>query len=973
MQKVKKSRRNSCGQNKVCLRMVAVVIAVILATSAFMTVSAAAPETGYTTLNTTVYSALDAVTGSGSSAVFSGSDESSVWKFAVGETNNPFKKTDASFAALSASPVENGVEFSWQKSDAAFSTLFITDGGSYQKSFSTAADSLVVTDLEIGKTYRAQVTSGEKSSAVLTYNNYMLGANSILRSDLKETGDFNIQSGNNRFFIDLGSSAADVNANGALIFKINTEMLPEKAIAFDTNLGTNKSGEAYPSFSSNDAWVGISSWITAADLTYDEKTGEITSYTGKDKNKAISKTGANSTIIIDDVNSKKTVTKAQPNTNGVSRDWYKGSRIYQGYVIIPFDNYTEDTLNQIKENGYVHLLTESYRYFHQYYNVNGNSDYTALTANNTSENLDEKFADESSVYNTNNKDFTRVFDRQFTLSDVCIIPDYQQFVDNCIGADNIELSSVSETAGITYLSVYANISGDITEITSSAVQSKYRVYTKNLTEGHNVKFVAAAGEKMELGFTAPQAGTYEIAVPISADAADGIHYGVIKLDANGNRSIVEAEREYAGENGLCNTLIKLSAGDTVYIEAYSDTDGAVIDMGNPQFIRLNTAENGEYTFRAVDYLERTLDNGRDYSANWNSGYTEKTNSVWQAGYFVNPVVKDEEGTITSYDGFGLADMSENSDASKLVSAFTPYKVIRAGNENIFYPEMKKSNGALETAGWNGYAGGMAPVENISNKRSNPTPALSKCNTIYAYFGYTAPNSKPNTNDIDDKNLGVYLKYIAPTDGTATLRLTGDDVTMGNSKTVSVVLINGTVRYVYNNTVAINTTVELGELRKGDEVALCFGTTAAAQTGINLGNPQITLKANLSSVTFDADVSDIPAGLISDGTVISLPNAARFNSLFRGWSNGTELLKGEYTVSGDVHFSPVFSYYGDVNGDDRLDAGDLGVYRKHLLGEEFIAEEYSDIADIAKNGEIDIIDLVRLKKFLALGSIELGVA
>ena len=54
--------------------MVAVVIAVILATSAFMTVSAAAPETGYTTLNTTVYSALDAVTGVGSGAVFSGSD-----------------------------------------------------------------------------------------------------------------------------------------------------------------------------------------------------------------------------------------------------------------------------------------------------------------------------------------------------------------------------------------------------------------------------------------------------------------------------------------------------------------------------------------------------------------------------------------------------------------------------------------------------------------------------------------------------------------------------------------------------------------------------------------------------------------------------------------------------------------------------------------------------------------------------------
>ena len=74
MQKVKKSRRNSCRQNKVCLRMVAVVIAVILATSAFMTVSAAAPETGYTTLNTTVYSALDAVTGVGSGAVFSGSD-----------------------------------------------------------------------------------------------------------------------------------------------------------------------------------------------------------------------------------------------------------------------------------------------------------------------------------------------------------------------------------------------------------------------------------------------------------------------------------------------------------------------------------------------------------------------------------------------------------------------------------------------------------------------------------------------------------------------------------------------------------------------------------------------------------------------------------------------------------------------------------------------------------------------------------
>ena len=967
MQKVKKSRRNSCRQNKVCLRMVAVVIAVILATSAFMTVSAAAPETGYTTLNTTVYSALDAVTGVGSGAVFSGSDESSVWKFAVGETNNPFKKTDASFAAPSASPVKNGVEFSWQKSDAAFSTLFITDGGSYQKSFSTAADSLVVTDLELGKTYRAQVTSGEKSSAVLTYNNYMLGASSILRSDLKETGDFNIQSGNNRFFIDLGSSAADVNANGALVFKINTEMLPEKAIAFDTNLGTNKSGEAYPSFSSNDAWVGISSWITAADLTYDEKTGEITSYTGKDKNKAISKTGTNSTIIIDDVNSKKTVTKAQPNTNGVSRDWYKGSRIYQGYVIIPFDNYTEDTLNQIKENGYVHLLTESYRYFHQYYNVNGNSDYTALTANNTSENLDEKFADESSVYNTNNKDFTRVFDRQFTLSDVCIIPDYQQFVDNCIGADNIELSSVSETAGITYLSGYANISGDITEITGSAVQSKYRVYTKNLTEGHNVKFVAAAGEKMELGFTAPQVGSYEIAVPISADAADGIHYGVIKLDANGNRSIVEAEREYAGENGLCNTLIKLNAGDTVYIEAYSDTDGAVIDMGNPQVIRLNMAENGEYTFRLMDYFENKSDNGRDYNANWGSGYSEKTNSVWETGYFVNPVVKDEDGTITSYDSLGLAELAENDDVSEIIAALVPHSVIRGG-DSLLYPELKNANGAVSTAGLGGCVGGISPRKYNDNKKT--VTVLGECDSIYASFGYSDDSSRDVTYD---KNIGIYLKYTVPADGDVKLRLNNDVQDMSNNSVVSVVAVNGAVKYISKKTIGKNTELELGELKKGDKIALCFGTTAKNKTLTSLGDPQITLKANLSSVTFDADVSDIPAGLISDGTVISLPNAARFNSLFRGWSNGTELLKGEYTVSGDVHFSPVFSYYGDVNGDDRLDAGDLGVYRKHLLGEELIAEEYSDIADIAKNGEIDIIDLVRLKKFLALGSIELGVA
>lgn len=976
MQKVRFFKQNPFRQNKVCLRMIAVAVVVVLMTSAFfMPAGAVEPAVGYTTQNTTVYSAFDAISGQNNKAVLSESSDASTWKLAIGSSDSVFKSSTEGFAAPEATLASGGLKLTWQKSVAPYSIVFITDGDSYAKEFNCSSNELLVTDLELGKTYGIQVTAGDDVSEVLTYDYKMIPSDEILLSSGARSGKFNMNSNNNRFFVNLGAGAESVTSTGALVVKIDTEMLPDNAIVFDTNLGTNKNGEAYPAFSSNDAWVGISTSLYSATVTTEtgDDGSEWTRYdTDGSGNDSITKEGTNYPYIIDD---ERGIVKKQSSsfvgTNGIGRDWYKNSFVYQGYLIIPFDNYKEDTLAKIRENGYITVLTQSYRYYHQYYNANGNTDFVNLTPNHTSTDLAEKFGDTftNGVTNNNasNPDFVKVFDRQFTLSEVNVVADYESFIEECVGSYGLEIAFASQNAGMSYVTTWSNSVEDGQSVISSVANdfsSVYKIYVQNKKRSRSFSFVAANGEKMSLGFKAPAAGIYELAASISANADDGVYYDVIKTDAAGNRSVVQEMHTYDGESGLCDAFLKLNAGDTVWIEAWSDTEAAVIDIGVPQAIKHNSVADGSYTFRAIDYFESKTDNGYSYD---NAGYVGDKNAAWEMGYFENPVTVTDD--TTDYDGLGISALQVDGDAAALTAALTPYNTNRSGN--VYNPEIKNSEtGALLSSDIGGYPGGMAAKK--SSTERNVT-ALADSNVIHTKFGYYDITNSSNAVYADGtsvKNIGVYLKLTVPADGMATLRLTDENCGMGNANVYTVVLINDTVKYVDKKEVAKGTSIELGELKKGDTVSLCYSIVNGTNTVTFLGNPAVILKTALSSVTFGAD-TDCTAQLVANGTVMSLPAMTRWNSLFRGWSDGNALFSGDYTVDGDVHFTPCFAYYGDVNADNNINADDLAAYKKHILGNENIAEENLDIADVNADKKVDILDLVRMKKFFAGTEATLG--
>ncbi len=55
--------------------------------------------------------------------------------------------------------------------------------------------------------------------------------------------------------------------------------------------------------------------------------------------------------------------------------------------------------------------------------------------------------------------------------------------------------------------------------------------------------------------------------------------------------------------------------------------------------------------------------------------------------------------------------------------------------------------------------------------------------------------------------------------------------------------------------------------------------------------------------------------------------------------------------------------GDVNGDLSVDAIDLTIIKKHLLGAELIQENYRALADVDNSGTIDSIDFALVKQYL----------
>ena len=985
---MKNNQRNAktASRRKAFLRILSLTVTLLLAISmVIMPVSAATPEAGYTSGKYVIYAATDAR--SATDVLVSSKD--SVWKFAVGGLSDTFKTSSADFAAPEAEAVGNGaIKLSWNVPEGTQGiTALKVIGTNYNKDIVVAGNTVTLNDTKLSDTYQVQVTVGNISSKILTYNNIYspittknLNNNTgVINVDRDENQDGIVENQWGFTIFDVSDYTDLIGDNAAFIFKIESVIEEENTFNVtqyryqDTRASINewRDFEESEYINSADSGIAFDAYIGAKETNVSDN--------------SVQQFAANA-------DATRTVYRLDTSGMGVRTDIKstaitKGSNMKgnfsNGYIIVPFDVVGEEGIEFIKEYGIFSLTTEAFRYYtnnHNYYSANVPNGKWQSTDAVSYERTD--ITDATGVIN-------QMLDRDVVLSEAGFISDFDAFEKYCVdknvetaGVTYSNLSKISEAKDAVYLQPVADTTYTL------AADGVTSTYTSNAT---NYTYTTAAGEKMELGFTAPQAGTYEISAPIIATVTSGVHYRVVKETADGVKTIVQVEKTYAGEKHMALMNVTLAQGDTLYLEAWADTAGTVIDLGDPNAILLDKAintETGVITYSSESYLE---------AEGINNNSLQDSARTWQLGYFINPITvttkTDETDTSTTHDyinyatketydaadnitlgldTLGIADLDVDDDATALVNALSPYEGERG---NVYQAAINRYNSGGSPKhfanNYDGYGITMAKIS-ISNGTITHMEGFG-----HSFAGMTKINTSNKALNGRWSNTGSYQQFTAPVTGVATLAL-GENQSTNGGKVL--VIINNKVLKNYEGDAITDSSIDLGTLNKGDVVSIVWGKYIKnSETGKSFENTSVTTTAPVieltpaatteSSVGFDGEIPVLMNDKYTNGTEITLPTTAKNGAIFTGWKAndeaGTVYNAGEkYIVNADVKFEAQYIYYGDLDGKDGAYQGtDISILRKMLIK---VAEAGGDdnaekTGDIDANGEIDIIDLIKMKK------------
>ena len=953
-------------------------------------VSAAETDTGYDTKNTTVYSAVDAVTSSG----IAESNKNSRWKFAVDAENAAdvdfFDVTTNDFA-LDAKAVDGGIEISWTAPEGAEgdAEIRISDGAAYNKKLNISGSSCIINDIAIGSTYEIQAVIGEYASELLSYANTMIPVTVTGASG--NSADFANDAVYSRFLIDLGDAKRYVSDKAGILIKLDMSFLEDKEVYF--NYAAEDGAYAGKTYSSNDAWVQFSSNLNAVDI---DESGDWTDINNSTANTV---DGANNAFIIDETSGiYQAVNNGANNkaiTHGDMNFTYSGSKQYidekstgfrSGYLLIPFDHYNADTIAQIASNGNIVYITENYYYM---YWTRSNS--TASAEDRNPHNVMVSDLVEGYVIENNgtNSMVRAIFDRNISVSSVTLITDYAGFVGTNIDTDNKNFSAEppkyeSNVSDGSYMTSVGNVLSSA----NSATTGEY----SNYNSGYS--FTVAAEDTVKIGFTAPSDGYYEISDLLSAGTDAGAYYRVVLETEDGDRTLLQETRDISAGDGKLVLLTKLSAGNTVYIEAWADTADAEINFGLPKAVKINNMTDGSYVSDPMDYYVTSNNDSISYS----SGERTAHPMAWAYKWFLNPVsVTDSTGTTVytedtywegngliprdntgaidaasvNYDTLGIGQLEAGSDGTRLINALKEYEYFFAGNEQALMARVSTisgfKNGEVQYAYGprNHLSNGFM---SLNNGTSSPGNVSSK-DAKYLQYGFGYKNGLSNNSSYYWFNLGVAFEWTAPAAGT--VDLSGmERIKWAHGNAYQIILVNNDVSAVLVND--ITTPIDAVNVEKGDVVTIAYATIDGSYVNSRLHVHSITFTPNVSNITIKGDTvaTEMVGGLIANGTEIEFPYYEKQGTVFYYWKaasdEGAEYLEGDtYTVNGDDTLTPVFSYYGDLNGDGEINAVDLSLLKKHLMGSEIITDEtVLELMDTNLDGEHNILDLIRIKKYLS---------
>ncbi|MGN0493186.1 MAG: dockerin type I repeat-containing protein, partial [Acutalibacteraceae bacterium] len=540
---------------------------------------------------------------------------------------------------------------------------------------------------------------------------------------------------------------------------------------------------------------------------------------------------------------------------------------------------------------------------------------------------------------------------------------------------------------------YMTANGNLLSSVSCLSTGKYTDYNSGYS------FNVATGETAKIGFTAPTDGYYEISDELAALADSGAYYRVVLESTDGDRMLLQEARDVSAGDGKLVLLTKLSAGDTVYIEAWADTADAEINFGLPKAVKINNMTDGSYKSTPIDYYITKNNDGIEY----NTSAMTQHQMTWQYKWFLNPVsVTDSTGTtvyteekylngegITStvnsslasatavdYDTLGIADLSAGEDGTKLINALRDYDFYYAGSNMAYMAKIATISG-INTDGTVKYGNGAGTRNHTVNgflslATSSAAAAVSSADAVNLAYGFGYKRGIDNSQYYF-YNMGVAFEWTAPASGTVDV----SDMSRTNDGVLIVLLNNDVAATLHKEN--RNDAIDAITVEKGDVVTIAYGKTDGTFEGLrNRGIPSITFTPDVSNVTVKGDTvaTELVGGLLANGTEITLPEYIKQGTLFRYWKiasdESAELLPGDaYTVANDDIFTAVFSYYGDLDENNDVNASDLTVLRKYLLGCETITDEILEIADVKSDGNIDLLDLIRMKKYLAGYAVVLG--